>query len=400
MTVNNLTRSITAFVVTATFLVPIGIQRGWAQEANTAPAFTIGSKAPDLDIEFWISDSNGLQPHTTKIEKGNIYVVEFWATWCNPCIAEMPHISKLQEKHTVDNVQFVSVSDEDIDTVTDFLERPVPGDPNGRTYGDLTNNYCLTTDPDKSVFKDYFAAAQRMGIPCAFLIGKTGLVEWIGHPKMIDKPLEKVVSGEWDRKAFAVEYKKAEAESKRRAMLSQKLNRAMREISGQMRDGNPQKALELVDGLIEDEEFKSARKQLAMTRMGIMISEGLAEAPRELEKFTKQNKNDAMALNTIAWRIYEKYEKDGDVNPEILKQAKKTAEAAVKADPDNGAILDTLAHFIYVVDGDLDKAIEVQKKAIANGGPQRNELTAFLKQLMEEKKTGKKPKKSKQTFDF
>ena len=312
----------------------------------------------------------------------------------------MPHISKLQEKHTVDNVQFVSVSDEDIDTVTDFLERPVPGDPNGRTYGDLTNNYCLTTDPDKSVFKDYFVAAQRTGIPCAFLIGKTGLVEWIGHPMMIDKPLEKVVSGEWDRKAFAVKYKKAEAESKRKAMLSQKLNRAMREISGQMRDGNPQKALELVDGLIQNEEFKLARKQLAMTRMGIMISGGLAEAPRELEKFTKQNKNDAMALNTIAWRIYEKYEKDGDVNPEILKQAKKTAEAAVKADPDNGAILDTLAHFIYVVDGDLDKAIEVQKKAIANGGPQLNELTAFLKQLMEEKKTGKKPKKSKQTFDF
>ncbi|MDC0294842.1 hypothetical protein OAK98_05530, partial [Mariniblastus sp.] len=102
----------------------------------------------------------------------------------------------------------------------------------------------------------------------------------------------------------------------------------------------------------------------------------------------------------MAWGIYEKHEKRSDVSSGILKQAKKTAEAAVKADPNNGAILDTLAHFIYVVDGNLDKAIEVQQKAVANGGPQKEQLQTFLKQLKEEKKTGKKPKKSKQTFDF
>ena len=48
-------------------------------------------------------------------------------TWCGPCIAAMPHISALQDKHSDDNVQIISVSDEDIDTVTNFLERPVAG---------------------------------------------------------------------------------------------------------------------------------------------------------------------------------------------------------------------------------------------------------------------------------
>ncbi len=393
---NFFNKSVITVLVTAVSVIPFGIQSGFAQEADAAPDLTIGSKAPDLDIEFWVSDRNGLLPHTTKIEKGSVYVVEFWATWCGPCIAAMPHISALQDKHSDDNVQIISVSDEDIDTVTNFLERPVAGDSDGKTYGDLTNNYSLTVDPDKSVFKDYFAAAKRTGIPCAFLIGKTGQVEWIGHPMQLDKPLEKVVAGEWDRKAFAVQFKKAEEQR----MLSQKLGFAMRKIRGEMNSGNPEKALQLMDTLMDDAEFKSMKKQLTMSRMGILISGNLPEAPSELEKFTNQNKDDAMALNSIAWGIYEKYEKRNDVSPEILQQAKKTAEAAVKADPDNGAILDTLAHFIYVVDGNLDKAIEVQQKAIANGGPQKNELMAFMKQLQEEKKTGKKPKKSKQTFDF
>ena len=212
----------------------------------------------------------------------------------------------------------------------------------------------------------------------------------------LDKPLEEVVAGDWDRKAFAVEFKKEEETRK----LNQKYMVAMRKISGEMRSGNPEKALQLMDALMDDAQFKPMKKQLTMSRMGILISGNLPEAPRELEKFTNQNKKDAMALNSIAWGIYEKHEKRNDVSSEILEQAKKTAEAAVKADPNNGAILDTLAHFIYVVDGNLDKAIEVQEKAIENGGPQKNELMAFLKQLKEEKKTGKKPKKSKQTFDF
>ena len=60
----------------------------------------------------------------------------------------------------------------------------------------------------------------------------------------LDTPLEKVVSGEWDREAFAAEFKKAEAENRRKAMLSQKLNLAMRGIGEQMRSGHSQQTIE------------------------------------------------------------------------------------------------------------------------------------------------------------
>jgi thiol-disulfide isomerase/thioredoxin len=35
----------------------------------------------------------------TRFEPGHVYVVEFWATWCGPCAAAMPHLSELQKKY-------------------------------------------------------------------------------------------------------------------------------------------------------------------------------------------------------------------------------------------------------------------------------------------------------------
>ena len=49
-------------------------------------------------------------------------------------------------------------------------------------------------------------AAGQNGIPTAFLVGKTGLIEWIGHPMTMDKPLAQVVAGDWDRSAFAEQF--------------------------------------------------------------------------------------------------------------------------------------------------------------------------------------------------
>jgi thiol-disulfide isomerase/thioredoxin len=161
----------------------------WSVDRPSAAAeeFGIGSKAPDLDIEHWIQDGNGFFKPVKKFDDGNVYVVEFWATWCGPCIQSMPHLAELQNKYRGSNVQIVSVSDESVDEVKDLLAKE--NEELGKTFSDITAAYSLTTDPDGSVQKDYMAAAKQDGIPTSFLVGKSGIIDWIGHPMDLDAPL-------------------------------------------------------------------------------------------------------------------------------------------------------------------------------------------------------------------
>ena len=53
----------------------------------------VGDNAPELKIEKWIKGGG-----FDRLEKGKVYVIDMWATWCVPCIAGMPHLTKLQQK--------------------------------------------------------------------------------------------------------------------------------------------------------------------------------------------------------------------------------------------------------------------------------------------------------------
>ena len=58
-----------------------------------------------------------------RLERGKIYVIEFWATWCGPCRAVIPHLTKLQQKHK--DVIFIGVSayERDQKVVKPFVEK-------------------------------------------------------------------------------------------------------------------------------------------------------------------------------------------------------------------------------------------------------------------------------------
>jgi thiol-disulfide isomerase/thioredoxin len=124
--------------------------------------------APALSVAKWVKGE------PVKLEDGkgkNIYVVEFWATWCPPCRESIPHLTQLQKKYKDANVVVVGVTDEDEETVAPFLKK----------MGDKMD-YHVALDKDGETYKAFEAIAPIPGIPTAFVINKDGKVVWHGHP--------------------------------------------------------------------------------------------------------------------------------------------------------------------------------------------------------------------------
>lgn len=89
--------------------------------------------------------------------KGQVVLVNFWATWCPPCIAEMPSLQELYEDYG-DTVTFVFVSNEPREVIQEFLN---------------TNEYTFNVFSSISDYPDIFDVTS---IPRTFLIDKEGYI--------------------------------------------------------------------------------------------------------------------------------------------------------------------------------------------------------------------------------
>jgi thiol-disulfide isomerase/thioredoxin len=403
------------------------------QEAPSAATLTIGSPAPALDIEHWLSDGGGKFPKVTEFAPGKVYVVEFWATWCGQCVASMPHLAETQATYAEKGVQIVSVSDEPLETVTMFLGKPVRGaegsaagdgsSEEATTYAQLTSAYCLTTDPDESVKKAYMDAAAQGGIPTAFLVGKTGQIEWIGHPMAMDEPLAQVVADAWDRDAFAAEFVRSQQRDRLRMELMQIVGLALREenpdmekvkaalLEARRQAGDDEELLTWLNTLEmrvltqpamtldlngrheeADAEWAKAFSQLQgqagrlarAQRLTALLRAGEhVRSVATLAELTGDAEAEPQLLNALAWQIYELASQGPQLAPELVSSALDAAETAARAAPDDASTLDTLAHLLHL-SGQLDRAVEVQQKAAASAGPAAADIQAFLDQLRSE----------------
>lgn len=123
-------------------LVAASISFAYPEPTLASPeSLTIGSAAPPLDIEHWYSGD--VPPGLFAFEPGQVYVVEFWATWCGPCVRSLPHLAELQREYADRGVTILSVSDEESEIVKAFLKLSVRGkdkdDPS--TYAELTSGF-------------------------------------------------------------------------------------------------------------------------------------------------------------------------------------------------------------------------------------------------------------------
>jgi len=141
-----------------------------------------GSKAPPLSVDETIKGKpvEGLQ-------EGTAYVVEFWATWCPPCVASIPRLTKLQKKHK--NIVVLGVAGSER-SGKDPLEAFVKKQGSKMAY-------TVAYDSDRSMSAAWMTPAGQNGIPCAFIVDTKGMISWIGNPhdKAFDAEVAKVAKG-------------------------------------------------------------------------------------------------------------------------------------------------------------------------------------------------------------
>ncbi len=155
-----------------------------------------GDSAPPLAVSHWLhgSEIKGFEP-------GHVYVVEFWATTCGPCIQIMPHMGDLQDEYHDKGVTFIGVASDPEPKVRAFVA----------THG-AKLGYTFALDSGSETHTAYMKASGQNGIPCSFVVDEHGKLAFIGHPFFLDFVLPKVLGGTWDPKADAQTIAKADKE--------------------------------------------------------------------------------------------------------------------------------------------------------------------------------------------
>ncbi len=351
-----------------------------AEPDKPAKMLTIGSTAPALDVEHWIQDGNGFFKPVTEFKAGKVYVVEFWATWCGPCIASMPHLAELQQKLRGQNVQIVSISDEPLETVEAFLKRETTNKAGEQTtFASITAAYSLTTDPDRSAHEDYMEAANQPGIPTAFIVGKDGKVEWIGHPMEMDEPLDQVVAGTWDRAEFGEVF-----------IAEQKLGETMQTLSRLANQGKFAEAIETLDAELAKKLPEKIQNQLVSVKYQIKLMSGMVDD--EVAAFIRNRltsaKGDAIGVARVAVQLLQIAQQSPPVAQQpamkgIIAEVVTATQAEVAGSEKQiqPLLLDTIAH-LQEVTGDLDAAIASQEAAVAAADERtKPRLSAYLEEL-------------------
>jgi peroxiredoxin len=153
------------------------------------PSPLLGEVAPPLELDLLDGGRMNLQDHADK----EIVMLDFWATWCGPCVQEMPELAEVAEEYKDRQVVFYAVNQqEESDQISEFLNKK-----------ELDITVALDVEGDAAL--DYGVE----GIPMLVLIDKAGVVQavHIGYDPKIKSVLRQELDDLLAGKNLAEEFK-------------------------------------------------------------------------------------------------------------------------------------------------------------------------------------------------
>ncbi len=124
----------------------------------------VGAQAPEFGgTKFFNVPSALSTPATLSSLSGRVVVLDFWATWCGPCVASIPHLIELHDKYAAQGLVIVGHTDATSTNIEEFITaKKIP--------------YIISIGPD--IGNAYGVS----GIPHVYVIDADGKVAWHGHP--------------------------------------------------------------------------------------------------------------------------------------------------------------------------------------------------------------------------
>jgi len=184
------------------FVLALGIILFSANHFQAQVSLRIGDAAPAIKYSTWFKGTP-----VVKFEKGEIYVMEFWATWCSPCKESAVHLTELAHKYKdkitiigMDEAETTPFGAETTKRVADYIT----------AMGDKMDYNVALDNKDEFMKYNWMHAAGQDEHPIAFIIDKDTKIAWIGHPMNLDEPIAQMIEGKYDLKAFAEKFTPAQ----------------------------------------------------------------------------------------------------------------------------------------------------------------------------------------------
>jgi len=317
---------------------------------NPVAPLKVGDSAPGLKVTKWLQGDA-----VSKFEPNKVYVVEFWATWCVPCIRNMPHLAELQARYKDKGVTIIGFTSRDILGAPDNTEEKVLAFVKRRGQ---TLKYPFAYADDRAMADAWM---KGQGHFCTFVVDKTGRIAYIGGPMYLDMVLPKVLAGEMTAKGVGDEMAKVDEDY--RTVLAT-LNR------------------DAEAGLRALMEFEAKYPALAdclpvvTAKLYVLLKHGNPDQQKEyaealLRKAIKQN--NVIVLEQVCLQLSDKKE-----SKELVPLAVQAAEAIVRIDGGKDPYSLLRLAGAYLTSGDKAKARDYARKAIGGAKEESSSVYEYV----------------------